>query len=175
MPTLRQDFNMATDYSNTGGTGDRNAIIAITSDVNIIGGSTKLIDGSTANSCYFSDQSIADKNITFDFGATVSKVIDEMRLRQSATSLQGVWKIQGSNDTSSWGDIGSTFTMGGSTLAVISAISSNTAGYRAYRLWGVSGSVTAAPWIYEFEFKIDDVSTSSTGTAVVSGLFFCHG
>lgn len=165
---------MATDYANTGGMGDRRAIISIASNLTIYNGSTKLIDGiSTATDCFFNTQAASSKYISFDFGATASKVIDELRMRQSAASTHGEWKIQVSNDTSSWSDIGSTFILGGSTLAVISAISTNTAGYRAYRLFGLSGNLSDSPWVYEFEFKIDDAS--STVTMTVSGLFFCHG
>jgi hypothetical protein len=166
---------MATDYTNGGGTGDRRAIITISASTGLVinGGATRLIDGSSGAGCYFNSQAVSSQYISFDFGATASKVIDEIRFTQTGSNQHGEWRIQVSNDLSSWTNIGSTFTLGGSTRSIVSAISTNTMGYRAYRLFGISGNTTVNPYLHEFEFKIDNYTLPASTT--IHGLFFCHG
>jgi len=164
---------MATDYSNPGGSGDRRGSIVITvsSITSVSGLLSYLVNGSSANEFYIKNQSAVDKWIMFDFGSTASKVIDEIALVQSGTHTHGYWQAQACNDATSWNNIGSTFVLGGSTRAISTSMSTNTSGYRYYRLLGVSGNATNTPYIQEIEFKIDNY----TAPASKAGLFFCHG
>lgn len=149
-------------YANTGGTGNRTAIIMV------IDGPTPLLNPQSPNT----DQSLVDGDTTsngrnffngipldgvntyivFDFGAPA--LITESKYYQQLTTSQGTWKWQGSTDNSTYTDIGSTFTLGGVATQTITTMSANTTSYRYYRLLGVSGSANGGPWIYQFEFKI---------------------
>lgn len=153
---------ITTDYSNTGGTGDRSAIITITTDASIGGGIGigRLINGDlTTQNTWLVNASIVGKEIKMDFGT--AKIITEIKWYQSTTDTHGTWKVQGSANGSSWTDIGSSFTLGGATTQTITTPSANTTAYRYYRLFGVSGAANAGPWIYQIEFKISGASASS--------------
>lgn len=151
----------STSYANTGGTGDRSAVITVTSfssaPLVASGSIANLVNGNlTETSTWFNNIDIsADPAwIQFDFGSGASKIIDEAKWYQSGSQTQGTWKWQGSNDGSSWTDIGSSFTLGGATTQTISALAGNTTGYRYYRMLGVSGTPSPSPYIFEIEFKI---------------------
>ena len=154
---------IATSYSNTGGTGNRTAIITTTKSIGFSGGVPQLsilVDGNTTmqNSCYFTGETVAGKYMRFQFGS--AKVIDEAKFWQDggAAYNHGVWKWQGSNDGSTWTDIGSSFTLGPSVSTsspqIITALAGNQTAYTYYQLLGVSGSSNSGPYIREFEFKI---------------------
>lgn len=149
---------VSTSYSNTGGSGDRTGLITITqsnaSPVYPFVNPGILIDGSTTGTGSYLRLFCADGEwITFDFGS--AKVVDEARFYQTAARTQGTWKFQGSNDGSSYTDIGSSFTLGDNlTTQTITAISGNTTSYRYLRLIKVSGSTDDTTWTPEIEFKI---------------------
>jgi hypothetical protein len=164
---------MATSYANTGGTGDRTAIISISNSTGCFVGTPQLVNGNlTETSWYFTSGAASGKWIQFDFGDGVAMIIDEIKWYQSGSETHGTWKMQGSNDGATWSDLGSPFTLGGATPSSTHAFT-NTAGYRFYKLQGVSGDATNWPWLYEIEFKIEegeppagpdeDASTSTGG------------
>lgn len=119
-----------------------------------------LLDGSYSNTVYFGNGlDVSTINLTFDFGETASKIIDEIKCYFSAIQSQGVWQIQGSNNNSDWTNIGSQFTLGASATQTIS-LSGNTTGHRYYRFQGISGSTSWNNYFREVEFKIDDAATT---------------
>jgi hypothetical protein len=97
-------------------------------------------------------------SITFDFGTP--KIVDEAKWYQDTTNSQGTWKWQGSNDDSSYTDIGSSFTLGGATTQTQTQLNGNTTPYQYYRLLGVSGNTSSSPFQQGVEFQIDAVSSS---------------
>lgn len=149
-----------TSYSNTGGTGNRTSIITVSISASTMAGAgaaNVLVDGtkSGATNKYFSPPaSCTGKYIKFDFGIGASKVITEAKYYQQTTASQGTWKWQGSNNDNDWTDLGSNFTLGGVATQTITTLSGNASGYRYYRILGVTGNPSEAPYVYEFEFKI---------------------
>jgi hypothetical protein len=144
---------LITSYNNTGGKGDRRAIMSVTTNLSVyLGiGISELINGvTTGNNTYTGSGTAVGKYIIFDFGIGVSKVIDEAKYYLGSASNNGVWKWQGSNNGVDYIDIGETFTL---TNGILSSLNGNTTGYRYYRLIGISGTV-ASEWIREMEFKI---------------------
>ena len=147
-------------YGNTDGQGDRTASITAFVTESLLAGGTasNLVDGLFANnytdSIAFNAVAVAGLVISFDFGQTAARVITEATWKQSGAQSHGTWKWQGSNDASTWTDIGSSFTLGGATTQLQTALSVNIFAYRYYRLLGVSGTASAAPYIQEVEFKI---------------------
>jgi hypothetical protein len=159
---------MSTSYSNSSGTGDRSQLILVTVTSSlrnglITGAATnlegcagldlRLVNGTSASDWWFAAAAVSGNEIKFYFGPS-GRVIDEIRLVQSTTATHGVWDIQGSNDGSSWTTLSSSITLGGATTSTYSY--SNTTSYTYYRFLGVSGNANNNPFIYEFEFKIDD-------------------
>jgi hypothetical protein len=143
-------------------TGDRTATITATTDLTIGGGTmSNLVDGGTAanstDAIFFTaGQAVSGKYMRFDFGAAASVKITEAKwYMESGFSSHGSWKWQGSNDASSWTDIGSSFTLEyGVGGQVHTQLSGNASGYRYYQLVGVSGNMsTPAPYNTEIEFK----------------------
>lgn len=168
---LTTSFSVASSspsYSNSGGTGDRTSTITVTTDLTISGGSmTSLVDGANGSGVlWVSVQDNTNKYIRFDFGSSVSKKIIEAKYYQLGTYTHGTWKWQGSNNASSWTDIGSDFTLGTSGTQTITTLSGNTLGYRYYQIVGTGGNTTNAPYLYEFEFKLDDYIGGSDTYAV---------
>ena len=173
---LTANVDGAPAYANPGGQGDRTASITAFVSPSLLAGGTasNLVDGLTANnytdSIAFSAVSVAGLVISFDFGQASARVINEVTWKQSFTSTHGVWKWQGSNDATTWVDIGATFTLGGAVTQVQTTMASNRVGYRHYRLLGDSGTASGAPYIQEVEFKISRAATEGYArlTEVVS-------
>lgn len=153
-------------YANPGGTGNRAGIITASAvaaiDFGTIG---TTIDGNTSDGsgfAYTGSQSVSGLvMMKFDFGAAASKVINEIKIYRhsgSAGGLIGDAKAQGSNDDSSWFDVGTSITLGGTSDLTDTSLSANVTGYRYYRYLGVSGTTAAASRsvIDEVEFKIDN-------------------
>lgn len=151
-------------YANAGGTGDRTAIITITSDVVKTGDWTRLIDGAFADGVFwFKTQNVAGLYIRFDFGGGVSKIITEAKWYQGLADAQGVWRWQGSDNGTDWTNIGNSFTLAGSLTQTQTELSGNTIGYRYYQLLGVSGATVVLKYQREIEFKIDNYSPGIHG------------
>lgn len=156
---------MAQSYQNTNGRGNRTGAITVTTTATISGTVNNLVDGATAknttDSIFFTSGQ-SSKEFKFDFGSGV--VIDEALWYQDLLSTHGTWKWQGSNDDSSYTDIGSTFTLGGGGTAIsVQAgaiqrhitLHGNTTSYRYYKLLQTAGTTSTSPWIHEIEFRIN--------------------
>lgn len=152
----------ATSYDKAGGKGNRSASIT-GSYSGLVGGcgsnyAQPLVDGSFVNGCSTAAAWGGANTagiLTFDFGVGASKIIDEFSWYQDVNATHGTWKISGSNDNSSYTDLGT-----GITLGVTSGFGSaafaftNTTGYRYYRLTQTGGTTSATSWDREIEFKI---------------------
>lgn len=144
---------VSTLYTNTGGTGNRSALITVSATSITAGGGAPgdTVDGTLTNSYWWTN---ATGNgtawLTFDFGVGASKVIDQLRLYQDTAQSHGTWRFEGSNDNSTWTQCGVDFTL----QAFYAIPVPNTTGYRYYRLRHMSGSRSQTPYIREFEFKI---------------------
>lgn len=146
-----------TSYANAGGSGDRTGTVTMAeSNVSVLASETLLINGvSGTGTAYFNSYPtfINDGDwFSFDFGSP--KVIDEIKWYQQTSTSHGTWKVQGSTDNSSWSDVGTTFTLGSSTTQTITEINGNTADYRYWRLFLVTGPSSNVPYLFEIEFKI---------------------
>lgn len=162
---------MAQSYANHGGSGYRSQVVCISNCFNALGGPDFHAtdgDNSTNGIFYFGGgTNVGTDHVRFDFKE--ARVIDEAKFYQENTTSHGVWKWQGSNDASSWTDIGSSFTLGGSATQTITTLNGNTTAWRYYQIVGVSGSRSTGPWVYEFEFRIDVEATVSTAYANTLG------
>ncbi len=146
-------------YSNTGGQGNRSAIITVTQGGGVVNNSiSHFVDGSYSDGTAFWNNAVAlDGSTTwvrFDFGSGHTATITEATYYQSTSTAEGTWQWQGSNDASAWTNIGSTFTLGGATTQVITTVAGNTTSYRYYRLLGISGTTSFTPWIRGIDFKL---------------------
>jgi len=152
----------ATEYA----TGDRKASVAggyitVSTDLSIYGGEGTIqafVNGTTTAGglqFYPLPGLVVGKYFRFDFTAYAKPIIVGAKWYQSTGSEQGVWKWQGSDDASSWTDIGDNFTLGPaeSGLQTQTTMSANTTSYRYYQLEGVSGSVNSVAYWLEIEFK----------------------
>jgi hypothetical protein len=152
-------------YANVGGTGDREAIITVTTNASLGGSSgpaSRLVDGDKANNaasaCWVNTgQTVA---MEFKFALPNKAIITEAKWFQNGTSAQpGAWKWQGSNNDVDYTDLSTTFTLNaGSTGAVIGDLSANATGYLYYKLLQttVAGG-NSSPWLWECEFKIGNL------------------
>ena len=119
-------------------------------------GST-LVDGdTTSNVNWFAANFSLSTNptLTFDFGSGKQALITEAKFYQSTSDTHGTWQWRGSNDGSSYTNIGSAFTLGGATIQTITALSGNASLYRYYQLQGISVNASDNPFIREMEFQI---------------------
>lgn len=157
---------MATSYANAQGSGDRlSTIVFTTSGLTYVSPQT-LIDGSMADSGFWFGGATAG---ILEFWFPEKKVIDEAKWYQSGTQSHGTWKWQGSNDRSSWTDIGSGFTLGGATTQTQTQLNGNTTPYIFYRLFQTGGTTDGNPFLREIEFKIEAVATTSYLNTLGSG------
>lgn len=155
---------MAQSYSNSGGSGNRQYLVLVKNTGITWGGVSNgnrfLVVGSPNSTIWFpSGGTVSSMSITFDFGCP--KIVDEAKWYQDNGTAQGTWKWQGSNDDSSYTDIGSSFTLGGATpFQTQTQLNGNTTPYRYYRLLGISGSTSSSPFQQGVLFQIDAVSSS---------------
>ena len=115
------------------------------------GTASQLVNGSAANEFWWNGGSGA--TLTFDLGT--AKVIKQARWKQSNSSTHGTFKWQGSNDGTTYSDIGGTFTLGGATVQVHTSLIDNATAYRYYRLTQTAGSTSNSPFLQEVEFYIE--------------------
>lgn len=166
--------SLSTSYTNPLGSKDRTGIIGVTLGGSWYNTSTAcLVNGSIIDNCNaFAGGSVSSSQyITFTFPQ--ANVITEARYILSSATAQGTWKWQGSNDNSSYTDIGSSYSTPASTTVTFTTLSANTTAYKYYRMIGVSGTSSNSPWLYEFEFKIgaqsiarNYIQSYSSGTTV---------
>lgn len=172
---------VATSYANTGGTGARTPYVYVSYNasntfVSANDGSF-LVDGSFADVHSFTGSQTAAW-LKFQFAQ--AKVVNGIKWYQSASGAQGTWKMQGSNDDSTYTDLGSSFTLNGTTTGTEFLFTNNTA-YKFYKLAQTGGTTTSSPSLREIEFKIESglashaslVSTSygnTGGTGARSGV-----
>lgn len=144
-------------YNNRTIVGSTNKI-TVTSAVPGTGDINTIIDGSKSNAYYFASGSTGNI-LTFDFGSTHTGniILTEARWFQDVNNTHGTWQWEGSDDGTSYTNIGATFILGG-TAQVHTTLNSNTTGYRYYRLRQISGNASNAPYIQEVEFKIGRVT-----------------
>jgi hypothetical protein len=158
-------ITVSTSYANTGGTGNRTGIISVSATIGTdTGAIANLVDGSYAAAstnawAAANGASVAGTYIRFDFGSAV--VINEAKWYQNAAVGLGTWKWQGSNDASTWTDIGTSFTLGGATTQTQTSLNANVTSYRFYQLLGVSGTSANTAWNTEIEFKIGTASPNN--------------
>jgi hypothetical protein len=144
----------------TGGyvTGDRTSSITVTTSMTIGGGAiTNFVDGVSASNTtngFYWNGSVNPSGEWVQFEFSTSKIITEAKLYTYANSdTHGIWKWQGSNNASSWPDIGSNFTWQGATGGgALTELNGNTNSYTYYRILGISGS-TMNNFQKELEFK----------------------
>lgn len=143
--------------------GNRTGTITVSTTASISSGPiNKLVDGSLANSLFWSGGQ-SGKEIKFDFGVGASVVIDGMAWTQDAGANHGSWELQGSNDDSSYSQVGSTISLGTAGQPTVYFNFTNTAGYRYYKLLQTSGTTSGSPFLVETRFRC------STGGSARSG------
>jgi len=146
---------VAPSYANLGGTGNRQPMISAAISGAAGGGSVfNLLNGSYDNGYFLANGGGTPQTIMFDFRAIGPQRITEAKWYQTNSDTHGVWKWQGSNDNSSWTDVGTTFTLGGTSPQTQTTLSGNTNTYFYYRLFMVSGTTSWNPYITELEFKL---------------------
>lgn len=149
--------HLAHDYTNYMGTGNRAVSDVRVLETNIANGSSVLVDtvldGNTgSNNWWTSGQS--NRYVTFKFKYPVG--ITEITWIMAATTSQGDWKWQGSNDNSTWTDLCTAIDMGGAT-SIVFDLSGNTQQWTHYKLLQTSGVTnSASQYMREVEFKIDE-------------------
>lgn len=154
--------------------GDQTANVTVTATTGLMTGTVEnLVNGnlSQAGVAFVSRALVADRDhLRFDFGAPT--FINEAVFTQSASVSQGVWQLQGSWTTIGWLDIGSPFTLGGSTSQTLSQLAGNTKSFRYYQLVAVSGSSSAASNAQQFQFKVGSVPNEYLYIGEYGGLRF---
>ena len=159
----------------TGGyhTGNQLGNITLTSTVqesgngvanNLLNGVNASNNSDTTNGFHpYDSTDISGDILKFDFGS--GKTIIEAKFIQYGAESHGTWKWQGSNDDSSWTDIGSSFTMGGGvTEQLHTQLNNNTTSYRYYQLLGITGNTTYPCIWSEIQFK--HMTVAATGGKV---------
>ncbi|ANJ20687.1 virion protein [Dinoroseobacter phage DS-1410Ws-06] len=155
------------DYGNPGGTGNRTGLITASTNAVLGGGTTvdRSIDGAvgtnSASAWYWNSGQNSGLYVRWDFGS--KQRIDQIRWQQNNTAGHGTWRVEGSDDASTWTPVSSNFALGGSTDQTIDLdlIPADT-GYRYYQIAWQSGSSTSnSPWLQETEFRLAPESNPS--------------
>lgn len=161
-----------TSYANLGGSGDRSALITVTAASGLLSGDVaQIVDGAWPGTLEWVSGQTAGW-IQFDFGAP--KIINEFMLWQKGAVSHGTWHLEGSDDASTWTQIGDHFLLQGA--AIFNGPGSrggrgyplsNATAYRYYKLVQESG-VTQNYTLEEIDFKIADEASSSDSESGVT-------
>lgn len=160
-PPAGQETSNVPSYANPGGTGSRNGFVTITTNAPLdYVRPPSNAEGFLNGMCRYwtaswQDAPVAGKYIRFQFEHQV--VIDEITFYQEGSCPQGYWQWQGSDNATTWTNIGGTFELGmygDYPRQVITAPHGNTTPYLYYQLLGVSGSGAGIGYSNEFEFRI---------------------
>lgn len=155
---------MSTSYTNLGGSGNRRFINVVPSaGLGSSGDPNYLVGGGYGNGYFWNTgASNTGQTIQFQFtttqNGTQSVIIDEAKWYQNTSTSEGIWQWQGSNDGVSWTNVGSQFTLGGSTTTTITALNGNTTAYGYYQMLGISGSLNSTPYLQGIDFHIDGMA-----------------
>jgi hypothetical protein len=144
----------ATSYS-WAGAGRRDWLIQVSTTCNITNGPiTNLVNGRKANN---NDSGVfcnsAESGREFKFVYPWAVLMDEFTWTQDSAGTQGTWKLEGSNDDTTYADIVTGLNIGGASAVDVHSFT-NTTPYRYYRLTQTAGSTTNSRWIQEVEFKV---------------------
>ena len=131
---------------------------------NLLNGVNASNNSDTTNGFHpYDSTDISGDILKFDFGT--GKTIIEAKFIQYGAESHGTWKWQGSNDDSSWTDIGSSFTLGGGVNEQLhTQLNNNTTSYRYYQLLGITGNTTYPCIWSEIQFK--HMTVAATGGKV---------
>jgi len=164
------------------GSGDRSTDITITSSMTTSAGSIgNWINGNTAdNNTYGPTISAYNEYVKFQFAEPI--IIQAFKVYGTNYADMGIWQLQGSNDNSTWTNLGGTFTLSltSGTYVEYTESSGNTTAYEFYKLNGESGTYSDGPYVHEYEFYWDyadigggEVATSTaTSTASLGDIAF---
>ena len=153
--------------------GDRTSTITVTTDGTTQRSVTGIVDGSTsAGDSFYWDSSQSGIYLRFQFATT--KKITGVRFTndESGTANNGTWQWQGSDNGSSWTNIGSTFAYTNTTMVggaggytvLGDTLSGNTTSYLYYQMINTAGStVNNSNWM-EIVFLITPVTHSTNAT-----------
>jgi hypothetical protein len=149
-----------TAYTNPGGTGNRVSLVTTTGAMAFIGGTAaNLVDGSSYAGLKFADVSASGNYLLFDWAGT-PRIIDGIRWKQVDETSYGKWSVRGSNDGTTWDELGSIRLGGASTQEYYFY---NETAYRYYMLLqdlGAAIQVTRA-YLYTWENEFGEESAPS--------------
>jgi len=138
------------------GSGDRRFSMTATAAGGSAGDPNLSLGAGTVDNFYWNPDA-AEKSLVFDF--QTPNIVQGFAARQDQNTANGTWKIQGSNDGTSWTDLVTDFVWGGTPYAPRNAFNyvyarefENDTPYRYYRLLLVSGA-TNNRWQNWFAFK----------------------
>lgn len=165
---------MATSYANSGGTGNRLALITTqairTSSLTVIssGAIDNMVDGDLTTGTGGAVglvNAATDYTFYFDFRPTgFSQKIDEITFKWAAAVAQGTFSLEAWNGAG-WVTLHTGFTIGGAGANVVVGYT-NTNSYLVYRLVQTSGSMSSAQRLVEVEFKIEQgAAIGAVGTS----------
>ena len=156
--------------------GDRTSTITVTTTLAVANGSIQnFVNGNapTDNSHGASDgyywnngtNNVAGKEVKFQWAS--AQTITGARVLSANSDSQGTWKWQGSNDGSSWTDIGANFDFDTAADRVWdtnfgNSLSGNSTAYTYYRMLGVSGGTNGSTWWLEIEFNYPAVTNTGS-------------
>ena len=146
-------YNIPPRYDTLISFGDRTGIITVSAISLTTGGGTLsgLIDGTSGNNYYWTNATgDGNASLKFDFGSGASWIIDEFIWKQDNSATHGTWRLEGSNDDSTWTQIGSDFTL---RPGLNRPGNPSNAAYRYCRLRHMSGSRSGSPWLREIMFR----------------------
>jgi len=164
-------------------TGDRTSTISVSSSgLSFSEGSagSQLVDGLNADANQVGSRFVFGAHTPsagayIRFTHTVARTFNEVKW-YGCTNANGVWKWQGSNDGSTFTDIGSSFTLQsdsgwGGTVATTfqtQSLGANTTAYTIYQLTWVSGQLQGGDYQAEVEFKTVGNPSYTPGGTVAS-------
>jgi hypothetical protein len=157
-----------------GGCGIRTSIITVTTNAAVTGVINHLVNGNLTGvggayvgDTFFTNNTDAGKNITFDFGASSSPVIAGYIWIQSGAASQGTWSFQGSPDNLTYTNLSTGTNLGATATTIVTF--ANSTGYRYYRLLQTAGTTNNSPYINQILFNMPSVVGVDLATGINLG------
>ena len=158
------------------GVGNQTANITVSTSASLFSGPVaNFVNGATTQATTFFNVVALSGSVFIRFQFVTPVVVNQVGYFQSAAQTQGVWQWQGSNDGSTWTNIGSTVTPnwgGAAGTAFPISLAGNTTAYTYYQMVGVSGSTSGSPYVGQFQFRISYVAPIGGGVAGIPTLLY---
>jgi hypothetical protein len=159
LPTYLSTSRWVNPYS----IGDRRGVVTVDRSAGATGDANHWVRAELNNTWYWNNGG-SGQSVTLTFPEAVR--IDGFKFVQDVVASQGTWQVAGSNDGTTWTNLGAPIAWG-TSVVTLSTFDNLGGFYTRYRLTQVTGTTASAAWQQNIQFRLanENATYGSSGTA----------